>query len=246
VVIQVKANGIPISDRPLDADKPLGISFNQWLIKGENSIDIDLSELQPGQPHEVSLTVGQSTVMAGQTEPAAPKVLYTLPPDAKLPFHQTVTFDAPNAPQLKLWSTEPAALDDTARQDIVKSLNTIRAALTEAVQKSDPMAVLGLQRTMIEDLALAFNFSPDDPKRLGAQRSAMKAAFDKDTDSPVGNTPEVTAKDLVFTPLADGKLVMVSRDSPGPVVEVLRGTLHFDMGAPIYGKLGGQWVPLRW
>lgn len=241
--LQLKVNGVPVIFKIFRNNEKMDISFNEWLKKGLNIIQVEIEKFSEQQPFNIAYSVyfqSPTQVVTGDR-----RVLFSSPEAINLPHRQPIGIRAQSIPDMMVWQTEKIELLPEERDRLVVSINSFRTRLIDALSRGDNAYLATFDKPIRDEIDKAYGRIPEGEDATMKRRLAIAEQLRKMTNASLVASPELKADDLSFELIADGYLVRVTRLDGGPVVKVSRGDINFSISKPIYGTLGGLWDMLR-
>lgn len=234
IAVEVTLNGVVIDKSDGATPGSMSGSMNQWLTKGDNTLVVKLRAVALGLPPSGSEGFKAALYEAAQgmtPEEGQPVAVIEWRPGDPLPFEATKRF-AIATPPCDLFDGLSAAPLDTAAE---AELTRITLALREALAKKNRKAFMALSDKRFKAIG-ACTYS--DPSEAKPMVEMMMKAMKKRQPRPLSKG------DLAFTPMADGRLVHVTRKDGSPAVIVVdkEGAMSVDL---YFGFTGGAWHIVR-
>lgn len=241
--LQLKVNGIPVVFKIFRHDDTLDVSFNEWLKKGLNVIDVQMERFSDGQPYSAKYSLyfqSPTQVVTGERT-----VLFSSPESISFPHRQPIGIRAQSIPSMLIWQTERIELMPDEKDRLVDSINSLRSRIMDALSKGDNAYLATFDKPIRDEIDKAYGRIPEGEDQTMKRRIDIAERLRKMTNASLVASPELKVDDLSFELIGDGYLVRVTRLDGSPVIKVSRGDLSFSVVKPIYGTVGGLWDMLR-
>jgi hypothetical protein len=241
--VTVRVNDIPVAYRILRNNELFDISFNEWLKRDLNVVDINMERFNNDEPYDLRYQVYyQSPIQVVNGEKL---VLYNSPDEVSLPLRQPVGIRVSTIPALRIWQADEVTMNAEEQQRLLETINGFRNRLSDAVLKADNAFLASYDKASRNEVARAYGRNSENNEETLKRRRELVVALSKLVNAPFSATPLLKIDDITFEPIADGHLIMVSRNDGSPLIQVKRGDLIYTIDRPIFGNVGGVWELLR-
>lgn len=243
VRLQLRVNDVPVMFKIFRNPESLDISFNEWMKRGLNKLEVQMERFSEQQPYEVSYSVyfqSPTQVVSGER-----RVLFSTPDQVSLPHRQPIGIRAPSVPVMRIWQTEKVHFTVEERDRLIDSLNSLRARLIDALRKGDNAFLATFDKPIRDEIEKAYGRIPAGEQETMKRRLDIADRLRKMVNAQAEASPELKIDDLNFDVIAEGTLVRVTRIDGDPVIKVSRGDLTYSVARPIYGTVGGLWDIMR-
>jgi hypothetical protein len=240
---EIRINDVPVFFKILRNDEAFDTTFNEWIKRGLNVIDIKMERFDDKRPYNVNYSIyyqsptqivnGDRTMLAQSRE------------EVLLPLRQPIGIRTQSVPALRIWQSESVELTEEEKQRLTETINSLRSRMIDALVKSDNTFLATYEKPLRDQVDIAYGRIPEGDDEILERRKELVAQFEKLFNAAVVPSPELVPADLTFEPVGDNKLVRVTRTSGLPLIEVKRGDLVFKVERPIYGSIGGIWERMR-
>ncbi len=241
--MQLRINDIPIMFKVFRNSESIDISFNEWLKRGLNVVDVQIERFSEQEPYDVSFSVyfqSPTQVVSGER-----RVLFATPEQVSLPLRQPIGIRASSVPSMRIWQTERITFTPEEKDRLIDTINSMRRRMIDALSKSDNAFLATYDKSIRDEVEKAYGRIAGGEQETMKQRMELAERMRKLVNASVQASPELTSDDLNFEVIAEGKLVRVTRLDGGPVIKVTRGDMTFTIAKPIYGTVGGLWDIMR-
>jgi len=243
VRLQLRVNDVPVMFKIFRNAESLDVSFNEWMKRGLNKLEVQMERFSEQQPYEVSYSVyfqSPTQVVTGER-----RVLFSTPDQVSLPHRQPVGIRAPSAPVMRIWQTEKIHFTVEERDRLIDSLNSLRARMIDALKKGDNAFLATFDKPIRDEIDKAYGRIPPGEQDTMKRRLEIADRLRKMVNAQVVASPELRVDDLNFDVIADGALVRITRIDGDPVIKVSRDDMSYAVTRPIYGTVGGLWDIMR-
>lgn len=241
--VTLRVNDIPVAYKIFRDNELFDISFNEWLKRGLNIIDINVERFNSNEPYDLRCQVYyQSPIQVVNGEKL---VLYSSPDEVNLPLRQPVGVRINAFPALRIWQAEEVALTGEEQQRLLDTINGLRNRLVDAVVKADNAFLASYDKAPRGEVSRAYGRLPESETETLRHRGEIAAQLAKLINVPFHATPVLRIEDISLQAVAGNHLVMVSRNDGSPLIQVSRGDLTYTLNKPIFGSIGGIWEMLR-
>lgn len=241
--LQLRVNDVPVVFKIFRDGDVLEVSYNEWLKRGLNVLELQIERFSDGQPYNVEYQVyfqSPTQIVTGNKT-----VLLSSPEMLALPMRQPIGIRAQSVPQLRIWQSEVTAMTPEEKQKLVDNINSLRTRLLEAMAKGDNAFLASYDKPMRAEVDRAYGRLPESETETLKRRGEIAGQLRKMLNANVNASPELKPDDLQFDLLAGGQLVRITRNDGSPTIAVSRGDLKVSIEKPIYGNIGGLWELLR-
>lgn len=240
---EIRVNDVPVFFKILRNDEVFDYTFNEWVKRGLNVVDIKLERFDDKRPYTVNFNLYfQSPTQIVNNDRT---ILFSSREDVLLPMRQPVGIRTQSVPALRIWQSEEVVLNDEEKQRLTETINGLRNRLIDALVKSDNTYLATFEKPLRDQVDIAYGRIPEGDAETLERRKVLVAQFEKLLNASVGSSQELVPSDINFELVGDGKLVRASRNDGSPLIEVRRGDLIYKIERPIYGSIGGIWERMR-
>lgn len=232
----LEINGIKVGQWKFEQAASAGLSFNHWLRTGANTIRLTASA-----GAGTGATMQARVYFLGLTSAGGMNAvnLINITKLEEVGSGKSVSFNVPTAPALALWQAAPAQLNDAAKTSIRSALVDLHRDMLSTLQKGGGFTDLAALAPEFKDMASAYG---------GGNAAATSRGLVPGSELPQdklesAGVPDLT--DLEMAPLADGRVVRVSRRAAGPLIGVRGGGREMVVSALLFGYVDGAWRILR-
>lgn len=237
---QVLLNGIPQQMLSADGSLETTLSVNQWIVPGENKLEVEISTL-PSSDAVLRINLKRMSQnenrQAGDIELASFDL--SLKPAKKMPYPHQIerSFVVENPPPSELWSKHSQIdLTEAVQREIFAHLKTLNTAFAQ--KDLDTVSRL-LQMKAIE---MANSYGFPQAKAVPQQRSFFEGLMQ---ESNWAMSP-LRFEDLSFHLIAYKRIVWVTRNNFAPALESAPSTTGAAFKLPIYFALIRKaWIIVR-
>lgn len=247
--VRIKVNGIPVWQSDEGDAQESAQQINGYLKRGRNTVDITLRGLRAETSPKLGLLIGRFA--DGDLE-TAPEILFRLGKGgtpARLPFNETIVFEAPDYPQLSLWLAEPTVVNEQAKLDILADLAAVHEKFKAALATKDAVQIVDVMMGLpaIGDLRLSAGEGAVDEVRKQMTDIVMQALSDPGVQMSTVTLPSVD--ELEAEPVTPQHF-QISRKGGGALTGIAfvmpsGRTAGLFVQQPLYGRVGGKWTLLR-
>lgn len=241
--IFVRVNDIPVFFKLLRDVEVVDVQFNEWIHKGLNIVQISAEKFDDGAPASLNYNVYYQS--PSQLATGEKFILFMSAAEASLPLRQPVGFRAQTIPPLRIWQTDELDFSTEEQARLLDMINGFRVRMLEAVGRADNAFLATYDKLIRDEVSRAYGRTPESEADVISRRRALAETLKKEVNAQVKSTPALEVSELEFEPVADGRLVRVSRLDGKPLIDIERGSLHYVIDKPIYGRIGGIWEMLR-
>jgi len=215
-----------------------------WLIKGENTLSINLYKLDDkSKTRSPSVEVQLYLHDSAFTTPTPKKVIaeYYYPPrkdekTTEFPLSKSISFNFPVNVGTQLWK-EAETLSDVSENDKNEIIVLIKALETSLLNK-DISSTISLQKYKIQDDALA------EKKPVEQLENATRKSYEWLNEQRGLTINNITLNDTSFKICCKNKVVFVSRINGTDALQLESDDLYFDI--PIFvSKINKKWTIVR-
>lgn len=239
----LRVNDIPVAYKILRNDEVFDVSFNEWLKRGLNVVEINMERFNKDDAYDVRYQVYyQSPIQVVNGEKL---VLYNSPDEVNLPLRQPVGVRTNTIPVLRIWQTDSVNLTGEEQQRLLETMNGLRTRLSDAMLMADNAFLASFDKASRSEIDRAYGRLPMSEEQILTRRRDLAAKLGTMANAQFEASPVLTLSALVFEPIGNEHLVMVSRIDGSPVIQVKRGDLVYTLDKPIFGSIGGVWELLR-
>ncbi len=239
----LRVNDIPVFYKIFRAGETVDISFNEWLKRGLNIIDINVERFNSNDPYDLRCQVYYQSPI--QVVNGDKLVLYSSPDEVNLPLRQPVGIRINSFPALRIWQAEEVSLTGEEQQRLLDTINGLRNRLVDAVVKADNAFLATYNKASRGEISRSYGRLPETEAETLKRRGEIAAHMAQLVNAPFAATPVLRIEDVSFERIAGNHLVIASRNDGSPLIQVTRGDLTYTLDKPIFGSIGGIWEMLR-
>jgi hypothetical protein len=241
--VELRVNDISVLFKILRGGEELDHTFNEWMKKGDNFVELRVDRFNEKQPYKVKFDFyfQSPTQITNDTR----RSLFASPEEMLLPWRQNLKIKVKTMPMLRLWQTEDFKLDDENKQFLLDAVNLLRSDMLIAMTEANNNYLATYEKPIRDQINLAYGRLPESDKEIMASRKAIADSFAALINEKPKISEPLTPEGLNFEPVADRKMVRVSRKDGFPLISASIGTLQYTIDRPIYGLIGGVWERLR-
>ncbi len=243
VRFRLSVNGIPLFSKIMYSGQVLDETFNEYMKVGINTVEIQLerfsSAMASAAKYEVYFQSPSQAVTGEKT------MLYASPESIPMPLRHPLGVRVKTIPPLRIWKAERLTLLPAEQSRLLMSINALRTRFIEALERNDNAYLATHDKPIRDEINIAYGRVPETPDDIVALRKKIAKSLSELVNVPVESTPILTADDLVFTPVADGRLMQVTRVDGSPVMHIKRGPIEITVQSPLYGLVAGVWERVR-
>lgn len=241
--ITIRVNDIPVAYKILRNNELFDVSFNEWLKRDLNVIDINMERFNNEEPYDLRYQVYyQSPIQVVNGEKL---VLYNSPDEVSLPLRQPVGIRINTIPALRIWQADEVTMNAEEQQRLLETINGFRSRLSDALVKADNAFLASYDKAARNEVARAYGRNSESDEETLKRRRELALTLSKLVNAPFSVTPILRIEDVTFELIADGHLVMISRSDGAPLIQAKRGDLVYTIDKPIFGNIAGVWEFLR-
>lgn len=241
--VELRVNDISVLFKILRNGEELDHTFNEWLRKGDNFVELRVDRFNEKQPYKVKFDFyfQSPTQITNDTR----RSLFASPEEMLLPWRQNLKIRVKTMPMLRLWQTEDFKLDDENKQFLLDAVNLLRSDMLIALTEANNNYLATYEKPIRDQINLAYGRLPESDKEIMASRKSIAEAFAALVNEKPKVSEPLTMEILSFDQVADRKMVRVSRKDGFPLITGSVGKLSYIVDRPIYGLIGGVWERLR-
>jgi len=239
----VTINGIPLLLKSMITESTEDITFNEWVKRGLNVVEIRIERLDSFRPYKFEYQVyyqSPSQVINGER-----LVLAQSKPDTALPLRQSIGMQVQTIPLMRVWDAEAITMNNEDRASLIGMINQQRHDLSEAFNKQDSLTLATYKNDIIDEVERAYGRPLLSNQDIANRRKAIAEKLATSVNSLLEVSPIAKTDDLDIDVIANGTLVRIVRKDRTPVLRIKRGDVEVVIDRPIYGIIGGAWKWLR-
>jgi hypothetical protein len=241
--VELRVNDISVLFRILRNGEELDYTFNEWLRKGANYIELRVDRFNERQPYKVKFNFFFQSPT--QVTSDVRQTLYVSPEEMLLPWRQNLKITLKTMPSIRLWQTEDYKLDDENKLLLIDAINLMRSDMLTALSEANNGYLATYEKPIRDQINLAYGRLPESDKEIMDLRKQIADKFAALLNERPHITEPVALDQLIFEQVADRKLVRVSRKDGSPLISAGIGDLEYAINRPIFGLIGGVWERLR-
>lgn len=243
VRFRLSVNGIPLFSRIMSTGQVLDETFNEYMKVGVNTVEIQLERFSSAMPTTAKYEVyfqSPSQVVTGEKT-----FLYSSPDTIPMPLRHPLGVRVKTIPPLRIWKAERLTLLPAEQARLLQAINGLRTRFIEALERNDNAYLATHDKPIRDEINIAYGRVPETPDDIIALRKKIAKSLSELVNVPVESTPVLTTDDLIFTPVADNRLMQITRVDGGPVMHIKRGPVEITIQSPLYGLVAGVWERVR-
>lgn len=241
--VTLRVNDIPVAYKIFRENETFDVSFNEWLKRGLNIIDLNIERFNNNEPYSLLCQVYYQSPI--QVVSGDKLVLYSSPEEVNLPMRQPVGVRVNSFPSLRIWLAEEVILSGEEQQRLLDTINGLRTRFIDAVVKADNAFLASYDKAARGEVARAYGRAPETEAETLRRRGEIAANLGKLANAPFKASPVLRMEDISLVSIANNHLIQVSRNDGQPLIEVSRGDMTYTLNKPIFGSIGGIWEMLR-
>jgi hypothetical protein len=241
--VNIKVNDVPVLFRIFRSQEDFTYSFNEWLKRGLNVIELSAEKFD--QENMSTLTYNVFYQSPSQLVTGEKLVLFQSPAEVSLPIRQLVGIRAQTIPFLRVWKTEEVDPSPDEQRRLLEAINGFRARLVDALGKADNAFLATYNKPIRDEINRAYGRPVEGESEIMKQRMDLANRMKELVNAELITTPNLRLEELALEIIGNKRMIKVSRLDGRPLIEISRGDMHYVIDKPIFGSVGGVWEMLR-